>query len=220
MTRTGWWILGIVASIGLGILLIASRHTNSIRPSSHETTAAVREQHRGNVRSYTPSQPAAANGAQESDEARNKETHGSAGTKTTRFSTWQIERADLNTPVSPYGVYVDVTISGQVGHERWVRVVVQKGRKVDLSAATHREWQVLPYSYKWQLRNQEGKPTHEWLAHFIQNRDLTYHTIVRLPLEDLRRSHLLLYFEDLDSDGRRDDVTFDVDMTALDWNKR
>ena len=51
----------------------------------------------------------------------------------------------------------------------------------------------------------------------MRNRDETYHTVVKLPEDDLRRSQLVIYFEDVDSNGERDDFRFVVDLSEFDW---
>jgi hypothetical protein len=38
-----------------------------------------------------------------------------------------------------------------------------------------------------------------------------------MPSDELKRSSLSLYFEDINGDGLRDDITFIIDMSDFDW---
>lgn len=134
-----------------------------------------------------------------------------------RFMTYEVRRGVLNTRL-PHDLFIDASIWHDGKHFS-VRIIVQRGREIDYAEQTYRRSQIVPDYYKWQIRNVQGKVSREWLAFFVKNRDLTHHTLVRLPMEDLRRSYLLLYFEDVDGDGAREDVTYEIDMTEYDWEE-
>ena len=134
------------------------------------------------------------------------------------LTTYQVVKADFNRAVSPFGVYVDVSASRSGGGNRWLRIVVQEGENGDLRKRSRGRREIAPDSYTWQVRDAAGNVTHDWLARFVQDRDGIYRTVVCIPTADLKRSHLLLYFEDVDSNGVDDDVVFDVDLSGLDWD--
>ncbi|MDW8345261.1 MAG: hypothetical protein RMM51_12335 [Verrucomicrobiae bacterium] len=78
--------------------------------------------------------------------------------------------------------------------------------------------QLIPYSYTWKILSEDNKVLRSWPLAFFQNRNFVYRTDVRLPLEEFSRSVLEIYFEDIDGDGMREDVTFVVDMSEFDWS--
>jgi hypothetical protein len=123
---------------------------------------------------------------------------------------YRITKAELNKPISEYKVYFYID-SHFLGSEDYFRVVARHDKPIEFSDEWHNplpKGQIIAYSYRWHLLDEEGKSEKWWLAHFYENRDGTYNTIVRLPKEDLSRSMLEVYFEDIDGDGKREDVTF------------
>ena len=70
--------------------------------------------------------------------------------------------------------------------------------------------QILPYWYRWTIRNEQGQVERAWLAYFIKNRDGIYHTIVTQPDQDWQKSFIEVYFEDVNGDGVREDVTYEI----------
>ncbi len=77
--------------------------------------------------------------------------------------------------------------------------------------------QLRPHSYRWYVKSDDGTAIYEWLAHFMKNRDGSYHTLVKLPEQALRRSWLQVFFHDLDGDGNRENIAFQLDMSQYDW---
>ncbi|MBI4847657.1 MAG: hypothetical protein HY808_03650 [Nitrospirae bacterium] len=140
-----------------------------------------------------------------------------------RFGIYEVKKENLNHPISPYQLYF--LVSTHYGGEEfgyYVRVIIQKKQKIidDGLNITQIKTQILPTFYKWQLRSKDGITTHQWLAYFMRNRDGTYHTIVSLPIEDLKRSWLTIFIEDIENDNEREDVTFHLDMAGYDWPKK
>ena len=139
--------------------------------------------------------------------------------KPARFSHFKLSRRDLNAPVSPWNIFIQVFTVGDE-YERTISCVVMKGMPVSKDSSemqSQMEKQLIPYSYTWSTSASDGTVTRKWLAGFIRNRDGVYHTIVKLPSDELKRSSLSLYFEDIDGDGLRDDITFTIDMSDFDW---
>ena len=94
-----------------------------------------------------------------------------------------------------------------LGHAQ--RKVAERGllNKVELKIGSA---QVLPYWYRWVVRDPNGAQRRAWLAHFIEGRDGLYHTIVSQPEEEWSASHLEIYFEDVNDDGVDEDVIYEV----------
>lgn len=138
-----------------------------------------------------------------------------------RFSTFAISRKDLNKPISPYRIFINFATSGGLhGGPRMVRCTILRGEPLtDREEDNVRllEKQLIPYSYTWKVSGSDGRVLRQWLCHFLQNRDLSYHTLIQLPEAELSRSQLEIYFEDLDGDGKRDDITFTIDLSKFDW---
>jgi len=128
-----------------------------------------------------------------------------------RFSQYVVRKADLNRAVSPCRVHIHADASVNRPTEKHFRVVVRRCRPVDLDEWGHpvapRD-QLRPYHYKWLVLDESGKVTRSWLAYFLRNRDGTYHTVVSLPPDEWRASVLDVYFEDVNGDGVREDVTY------------
>jgi hypothetical protein len=134
-----------------------------------------------------------------------------------RFSQYTVKGADLNKSVSPCDLYfyADDAMHGLLGNEKYFRVIIRRGKPVQLSegGATRAEpvaWgdQLQPYWYKWTILDDKGKTIRSWLAHFLKNRDGNYHTVVDLPPDEWNRSILEVYFEDVDGDEVPEHVTF------------
>ncbi len=130
-----------------------------------------------------------------------------------RFSEYTVGKPDLNKSISPCRLYFFAdTILSHDG-EKYFRLVVRKGAAIRLNGIggiDNPENQLHPYLYRWKVLDAKGKESRGWLAFFLRNRDGTYHTIVNLPPDEWRRSVLEVYFEDVDGDGVREDVTFRV----------
>lgn len=136
--------------------------------------------------------------------------------ESSRFVTCSVPRERLNKEL-PYGVYIDAWVSTAPTSVSLV-VVARRGAPAGDLTQPYWEEQIVPRLYEWQLRDQDGDVTHRWYAHFLENRDLTRITSAKLPLSDLKRSYLLLKFEDIDGDGEREDVTYELDMRQYDWD--
>lgn len=136
-----------------------------------------------------------------------------------RFMAFVLSRDDLNKPVTPFGLYVDVSVSG--GITDWhIRCTVLRGRPIShevLLSPSELQSQVVPDRYIWKVVANDGTVIRQWLANFIKNRDGTYHTIVLLPDEDLRNSRLEMLIEDIDGDGEREDISLILEMAEYDW---
>lgn len=46
---------------------------------------------------------------------------------------------------------------------------------------------------------------------------MTRHTRLTLPVDELKRSRLIIYFEDINGDGIREDVKYIIDMSDYNW---
>ena len=136
-----------------------------------------------------------------------------------RFASFVLSRDDLNKPATPFQLYVDVSVSGGIT-DWYVRCIVLRGRPISqeiLLSPTEVQSQVVPDRYTWKIVASNGSVVRQWLANFIKNRDGTYHTIVRLPEEELRNCRLEILIEDLDHDGQREDLRLILDMSDYDW---
>ncbi len=137
---------------------------------------------------------------------------------------YTVTKSELNKPVSPHKVHFYVQTSGNQT-ERKLSLIATVGRPSTRHTGTKKKQpgQVKPYMALWQIRNADGSVQRQWEPSF-RNRtrsapgDEYMTTIFALHESELKRSHLLLYFEDVDGDGTRDDVTFDVDMSNFDWS--
>lgn len=121
----------------------------------------------------------------------------------------------LNAPVSPCDLFFFVDrVAG--GRESRLRVVIERGAPIPIrDGQPYSIGGLRPYWYRWVVLDERGAIERSWLAHFQQNRDGVYHTIVDLPEMDWQRSRLEIYFEDVNGDGVREDVTFDLDLPAV-----
>lgn len=136
-----------------------------------------------------------------------------------RFSTFRLNRSDLNKPVSPFNVFFQFLTAGGV-HDWTITCVILRDQRISVSPEKLQDQlskQLIPYSYTWIVRGRDGKVERRWLAYFPKNRDGTFHTILTLPQEELTRSQLEIYFEDIDGDGQREDVKFVVGLSDFDW---
>lgn len=136
-----------------------------------------------------------------------------------RFAVYALSRDDLNKPITPFELYVDVSVSGGIT-DRYVRCLVLRGKPISketLASPFELQSQVLPDRYIWTIIGNNGSVIRQWLANFIKNRDGTYHTIVFLSEEELRSSRLELLIEDVDGDGNREDIRLILDMSDYDW---
>lgn len=148
-----------------------------------------------------------------------------------RYKTYIVKKTDLNHPVSPYKLYFVVNIF-LFEKEYSLGIIILRGEKILYNPVGQKEGytregffskqlkkQILPSSYTvtWQLRDKNGKSTHAWLPLFFRGREQTYYTVITLPREDLARSWLSFYFSDIDGDGTKEYVTFELDMTEYNW---
>lgn len=138
-----------------------------------------------------------------------------------RFQTHRVTRPMLGRPVSRFNLYVDAAVVN-LGRQRHLAVLVQRGERLGVSSNPFlRETQMRPDSCLWQVREDAGKTVREWTAGFIESRDGTRHTIVGLPLQDLKRSFLVMLFQDADPGYLGDEhVTLELDMTEYDWDSQ
>jgi hypothetical protein len=125
----------------------------------------------------------------------------------------------LNASLPPYDVYVEIITSGW-GDTKTVRCVILRGEPYNPSRTDYDQMrrQLIPYSYTWKVMSLTNTVERSWLAYFRKNRDFQYLTVITLPTSEFQRSVLELYFEDLDGDGKRDDVTFAIDMSGFNWS--
>ena len=141
-----------------------------------------------------------------------------------KHKSFKVSRKELNSSISPWKIYFSATTLSSSAGEFYVTVMIYRGEKISyrgdnsLYNRIQIKKQIIPYWYKWQLRGKDNKVTHEWLAYFMKDRDSTYHTIVTLPVEGLQRSYLAILMKDVDGDGIREDITFELDMTDYDWS--
>ena len=122
-----------------------------------------------------------------------------------RFSRYKVERA--NEAVSPCKLFFYAERFSH-SNDSGLRVIVERGKPIEFKSGSPISGGGLkPYSYRWCVLDGNGKIERAWLAHFIRNRDGTFHTIVKLPEAEWNRSRLEIYFADVDGDGEREDVT-------------
>jgi hypothetical protein len=89
--------------------------------------------------------------------------------KPARFANFKLSRGDLNTPVSPWNIYIQVFTVGDE-HERTISCVVMSGMPVSKDSRQMQsqvEKQLIPYSYTWSTSALDGTVTRKWLASFI-----------------------------------------------------
>ncbi len=128
-------------------------------------------------------------------------------------SKYQVGIKEFNAPISQCNLYFYVDFRLYT-HEKYFRVIIQPNKPftfyedggIDLSAIS----QIKPYWYRWTIKDSEGQIEKAWLAYFIKSRDGTYHTIITQSEEDWKNSVLEIYFEDVNNDGTREDVTYEV----------
>jgi hypothetical protein len=128
-------------------------------------------------------------------------------------SKYRVGFAEFNTPVSQCNLYFYVDFRVYT-YEKFFRIIIQPNKPftftkdgyVDLSTIN----QIKPYHYRWTIKNTQGQVERAWLAYFIKNRDGTYHTIITQPEQDWKNSVLEIYFEDVNNDGVREDVTYEI----------
>ena len=137
--------------------------------------------------------------------------------------TYDVPKAMLGHSVTPFALYVDaalVRLTNTEGRPQVrLKVLVQRGRRGTVSGSPLlRRTQLRPDLCFWQLTDDDGNVTREWLAGFLENRDGIYHTIVTLPLSELQHSYLVMLFEDVDEAYvGREDVEIRLDMREYDW---
>lgn len=136
-----------------------------------------------------------------------------------RFARIEVRRHQLNTLLPPYNICIEISTGGP-RTMKYIRCVVLRGEIYDRNATDYRQIrkQLIPYSYTWKVMSESNTVVRSWPCAFFQNRDFVYGTEIRLPLDEFPRSVLEIYFEDIDGDGQREDVTFVVDMSEFDWS--
>jgi hypothetical protein len=131
-----------------------------------------------------------------------------------RNSTYQVRLNQLNTPISECKLYFYVAFLDNTGDERWLQVIVQPNNPftfydngiVDYASIN----QIKPYWYHWVIKDEQGQVQRAWLAYFIKGRDGLYHTIISQPEKDWHNSFLEIFFEDINNDHVREDVTYKI----------
>ncbi|HLE03890.1 MAG TPA: hypothetical protein VI729_04665 [Anaerolineales bacterium] len=122
-----------------------------------------------------------------------------------------MEPLDINRPISRCSMYFSVRFISSEPEEKWLQVVIQRAQPITIEEGyPSPSAQVLPYWYRWVVRDPNGAQRRAWLAHFIEGRDGLYHTIVSQPEEEWSASHLEIYFEDVNDDGVDEDVIYEV----------
>jgi hypothetical protein len=128
-------------------------------------------------------------------------------------SKYQVGIKEFNTAVSQCNLYFYVDFRLYT-YEKYFRVIIQPNKPftfyedggIDLSAIN----QIKPYWYRWTIRDSQGQIEKAWLAYFLKGRDGTYHTVITQSEEDWKNSVLEIYFEDVNNDGVREDVTYEI----------
>ena len=129
-------------------------------------------------------------------------------------SSYQVGLNDLNKPISECNLYFHVVFPIADPDERYFQVIIQPDKPftfydngiVDFSNIN----QITPYWYRWVIKNQQGQVERAWLAYFMRGRDGLYHTIVSQSEQDWQNSYLEIFFEDVNKDGVREDVTYEI----------
>jgi hypothetical protein len=131
-----------------------------------------------------------------------------------RNSMYRIGFAELNTPISQCNLYFYVGFVFNDSDEKCFQVIIQPNKPFTFLENGYVDQtnmkQITPYWYRWVIKDAQGQVERTWLAYFIQNRDHLYHTVVTQPEQDWRNSFLEIYFEDVNNDGVREDVTFEI----------
>ena len=128
-----------------------------------------------------------------------------------RFSRYLVDRA--NEPISPCRLFFFAERNPHSPRELYFRVIIKRGQPITMAhGETVSDGDLKPYFYRWVILDSKGAVERAWLAEFIKNRDGLRHTIVKLTDEDWRRSRLEIYFEDVDGDGEREDVTYELNV--------
>ena len=131
-------------------------------------------------------------------------------------SRYIVQPPDMNQPISTCSMYFYVRFIISEPEEKWLQVVIQRAHPITIEEGYPDPGaQVLPYSYRWVVRDPNGDQRRAWLAHFIEGRDGLYHTIVSQPGEEWSASHLEIYFEDVNGDGVDEDVIYEVPIAPL-----
>jgi hypothetical protein len=131
-----------------------------------------------------------------------------------RNSTYQVWLKQLNTPISECKLYFYVAFLDNEGDEKWLQIIVQPNNPftfydngiVDYASIN----QIKPYWYRWVIKDEQGQVQRTWLAYFIKGRDGLYHTIISQPEQDWHNSFLEIFFEDINNDHVREDVTYEI----------
>ena len=129
-------------------------------------------------------------------------------------STYQVRLNELNTPVSQCNLYFYVVFLDDHPNERYLQIIIQPNKPftfyengiVDYASIN----QITPYWYRWVIKNAEGQIDRAWLAYFMKGRDGLYHTIITQSEQDWHNSFLEIFFEDVNNDGVREDVTYEI----------
>ena len=129
-------------------------------------------------------------------------------------SIYQVGLNELNTPISQCKLYFYVVFLVNNPNERWFQVIIQPNKPFTFTdngfvdRATMN--QITPYWYRWVIKDSQGQVERAWLAYFIKGRDGLYHTIVTQSEQDWRNSFLEIFIEDVNNDGVREDVTYEI----------
>jgi len=128
-----------------------------------------------------------------------------------------VKKEDLNQAILPHNLFFYVATSGHA-RERSVQVTILQDKKYEYDdvGSIHAD-QLIPYSYHWCIKTDKGKIAYKVPVRFMRNRDGSYHTKVKLPLKDLKRSWLKIYFRDIGGAG--EGSAFYLDMSEYDWSE-
>lgn len=131
-----------------------------------------------------------------------------------RNSSYQVGLNEFNTPISECKLYFYVVFLVNNPNERYFQVIIQPNKPFTFTdngfvdrATMH---QITPYWYRWEIKNAQGQVERAWLAYFMKGRDGLYHTIITQPEQDWHNSFLEIFFEDVNNDGVREDVTYEI----------
>jgi hypothetical protein len=131
-------------------------------------------------------------------------------------SRYTVEPNNMNKPISTCSMYFYVRFISSEAEEKWLQIVIQRAQPVPIEEGyPSPSAQILPYWYRWVVRDPNGGQQRAWLAHFIERRDGLYHTIVTQPEEEWFSSHLEIYFEDVNGDGVDEDVIYEVPIAPF-----
>jgi hypothetical protein len=133
-----------------------------------------------------------------------------------RDSRYVIELADINQPISECAMYFYIGFIEWGSPEKTLQVVIQRAQPIPVENGYPSPVdQVLPSLYRWVVRGTNGNLERAWFSGFIRGRDGLYHTVVTQSQDEWLASYLEIFFEDVNDDGAREDVTYEVPLAQF-----